>query len=171
MCKVWVPLWMFIAIYSIPYVNSTAFAQQKPTESNDLQYIETVDLRELVNTVRELTKNVSELTKSVNNINTRMTGVETRMTGVETRMTGVETRMTVIEERTTWIRGLLYILLAAIVGAIVTPIILHILSNRGKQNSNIATVNELEKDKNGNQNEPPYDVVTEGELKTEGKIQ
>ena len=171
MCKVWVPLWMFIAIYLILCVNSTAFAQQKPTESNDLQYIETVDLRELVNTVRELTKNVSELTqnqkeltKSVNNINTRMTGVETKMTGVETRMTGIETRMT-------GIRGLLYILLAAIVGAIVTPIILHILSNRGKQNSNIATVNELEKDKNGNQKEPPYDVVTEGELKTEGKIQ
>ncbi|RKU20467.1 hypothetical protein C6501_00085 [Candidatus Poribacteria bacterium] len=48
--------------------------------------------------------------------------------------------MAVIEERTTWIRGLLYILLAAVVGAIVTPIILHILSNRGKQNSNVATV-------------------------------
>ena len=56
MCKVWVPLWMLIAIYLIPCVNPAAFAQQKPTESNDLQYIETVDLRELVNTVRELSQ-------------------------------------------------------------------------------------------------------------------
>ena len=162
--KVWVPLWILIAILIMLCVTSTAFAQQKPTELNDLQYIETVDLRELVDTVKDLTRNIKvlsdnqkELTKSVNHLNTRIAGVETRMA--------------VIEERTVWIRGILYILLAAIVGTIVTPITLYILSNRGKQNSNIATVNELEKDKNENQDEPPYDVVTEDELKTEGEIQ
>ena len=161
MRKVWGTLWMLIAILLMLCVTSTAFAQQKPTEAKDLQYIETVDLRELVNTVKDLTRNVSELTenqkeltKSVNNINTRMVVIETRMA--------------VIEERTTWIKGLLYILLAAIVGAIATPIILHILSNRGKKNASISNVNTLDEVKKENQDETPYDINPEDELQTEG---
>ncbi len=57
-------------------------------------------------------------------------------------MTGVETRMAVIEERTAWIRGLLYLILTAIIGSIVTPITLHILSIRAKWNSDDPKINE-----------------------------
>ncbi len=173
MQRVLIILWIHIFIPLMFGITSIAFAQQEPIEGKELQYVETVDLRVLVKTVKELatnvselTKNQKELTKSVYNISTKMTGIEKGMTGVETRltnvekgMTGVETRLTkvetrvaVIEERTAWIRGLLYIVLAAIVGSIVTPITLHILSIRSKQNSDVAEIKELEKDDGDNQN-------------------
>lgn len=166
MQRVLIILLIHIYILLMSCVTSIAFARQEPTEVKELQYVETVDLRVLVKTVKELatnvselTKNQKELTKSVYNISTKLTGIETGMTGVETGMTGVETRLTkvetrlaVIEERTAWIRGLLYIVLAAIVGSIVTPITLHILSIRSKQNSDVAEINELEKDDGDNQN-------------------
>ena len=169
MRKVLITLWIHVSIPILLCVTSTALAEQESTEVRDLQYVETVDLRELVKTVgelatnvSELTKNQKELTKSVNDLSTRMTGFDTRMTGFDTRMTGVETsitgfdtrmtkvetRMAVIEERTAWIRGLLYLILAAIIGSIVTPITLHILSIRAKKNSDTTKVNEPEKSKN-----------------------
>ncbi len=167
MCKVLSTFWIFIAILLMFCVTPTAFAQQDSTGAKELQYIETVDLRELVNTVKDLTRNVSELTKNQKELTKSVNNINTRMNGVETKMASIETRMAVIEERTTWIRGLLYILLAAIVGAIVTPIILHILSNRGKQNTCVATVNTLDEIENENQVEPPDNVTTEDELQTE----
>lgn len=163
MCKVWNTFWIPIAILLMLCVTSVVFAQQKPTQPKDLQYIETVDLRELVDTVKDLTRNVKvlsdnqkELTKSVNNINTRMAVIETRMA--------------VVEERTTWIRGLLYILLAAIVGAIATPIVLYILSNRGKQNTSVSKINGLDEEKKEKQVETSYDMGDENDLQTEGGI-
>ena len=64
MRKVCSTFWILIAILLILCVTSTAFAQQKPTQAKDLQYIETVDLRELVDSIKGLTTNVSELTKN-----------------------------------------------------------------------------------------------------------
>lgn len=135
MRKVWGTPWILITIFLMFCVTPTAFAQQKPIESNDLQYIETVDLRELANAVKDLTKNVKVLSDNVRELTDNVKKLTKSVDNINTRMA-------VIEERTTWIRGLLYILLAAIVGAIVTPIILHILSNRGKQHTSVATVTE-----------------------------
>ena len=159
MRKVWGTLWMLIAILLMLCVTSTAFAQQKRTEAKDLQYIETVDLRELVNTMKDLTRNVSalsdnqkeltdnikDLTNSVNNINTKIAK---------------------IEERTTWITAILLIILAAIFGGVVT----YFFSNRGKKEKNIPKVNALDEVKKENQDETPYDISTEDDLQIEGGI-
>ncbi len=156
MRKVWNTLWIPIAILLMLCVSSTVFAQQKPTQPKDLQYIETVDLRELIDTVKDLTKNVKvlsdnqkeltdnvkELTKSVNNINTRMA---------------------VVEERTTWITVILLVILAAIFGGVVT----YFFSNRGRKEKRIPTVNTPDEVPKENQGETPYDISAEDELQTQ----
>ena len=167
MGKVLSTFWIFVSILLMFCVTPTAFTQQKPTEVKDLQYVETVDLRELVDTVKDLTRNVKILSDNVKELTDNVKELTKSVNNINTSMNGVETRMAVIEERTTWIRGLLYILLAAIVGTIVTPIILHILSNRGKQNTSIPTVNTFDEVKKENQDEPPDNVTTEDMLKTE----
>ncbi len=152
MRKEWGSLWRLIIIFFVLCVTSTAFAQQKPTETKDLQYIETVDLRELVDTMKDLTRNVGalsdnqkeltdnikDLTNSVNNINTKTAK---------------------IEERTTWITAILLIILAAIFGGVVT----YFFSNRGKKEKSIPKVNALGEVKKENQDETPYDISTEGQ--------
>ncbi|RKU25500.1 hypothetical protein C6497_15605 [Candidatus Poribacteria bacterium] len=157
MRKVWSIFWIPTAILLMLCVTSVVFAQQKPTQPKDLQYIETVDLRELVDAVKDLTRNVKvlsdnqkeltdnvkELTKSVNNINTRMA---------------------VVEERTTWITAILLIILAAIFGGVVT----YFFSNRRKKEKRIPTVNALDEVPKENQDERPYDTRAEDELQTEG---
>ncbi|MDE0315651.1 MAG: hypothetical protein OXM61_12165 [Candidatus Poribacteria bacterium] len=170
MRKVWNTFWIPIATLLMLCVTSTAFAQQKPTQTKDLQYIETVDLRELVDTVKDLTRNVKVLSDNQKELTDNVKELTKSVDNNNTRMAVIETRMAVIEERTTWIRGLLYILLAAIVGAIATPIILYILSNRGKQNTSVSKINGLDEVKKENQVETSYDMGDENDLQTEGGI-
>lgn len=122
MRKEWRTLWRLITILFVLCVTFAASAQQNSTESRELQYTVTVDMQELVNIVKELTRNVSTLTDNQKELSENVKDLTKSMNNINTRMA-------VIEERTTWIRGLLYILLTAIVGAIITPIVLHILSN------------------------------------------
>lgn len=158
MRKIWCTFWMPIIILIMLCVTSTAFAQQKPTEVKDLQYVETVDLRELVQTMKELTRNVKTLSDNQKELTNNVKELTKSVNDTNTRVTAIETRMAVIEERTTWITAILLIVLAAILGGVVT----YFFTNRAKKEKSILEV------KTESQDEIPYDSP-EDELQTEGE--
>lgn len=144
MCKVWNTLRMFIAVPLMLCVLSTAFAQQNPTQLKDLQYIETVDLRELVDTMKDLTTNVSALSDNQKELTDNIKDLTISVNNINTRIAK-------IEERTTWITAILLIILAAIFGGVVT----YFVSNREKKEKNIPKLNSLDEVKKENQDATP----------------
>ena len=170
MHKMWSIFWIPIAILLMLCVTSTAFAQQKPTQPKDLQYVETIDLRDLVDTVKELTRNVQtlsdnqkELTNDVKELTNDVKELTNDVKELTKSVNNTNTRMAVIEERTTWITAILLIILAAIFGGVVT----YFFSKRGKKEKSIPTVNTPDEVPKENKDEIPFAISTEDELQTE----
>ena len=159
MHKMWSIFWIPIAILLMLCVTSTAFAQQKPTQPKDLQYVETVDLRDLVDTVKELTRNVQTLSDNQKELTNDVKELTNDVKELTKSVNNTNTRMAVIEERTTWITAILLIILAAIFGGVVT----YFFSKRGKKEKSIPTVNTPDEVPKENKDEIPFDTRTEEE--------
>ncbi len=119
--------WNVFVIFFIFCVTPATFSQQSNPESSVFKYTETIDLRELSDNIKNLTTNVGQLTESQKQLTESVKNLTTSMNGFNVRIS-------VIEERTVWFRTIQNIILVAIVGGIIMPIILHILSSRNKNN-------------------------------------
>lgn len=156
MRKKWGTLRAFFIILLILCVTSIGYGQQSSTGSPVLQYTETIDLRELSKNINNLTTNIGKLTENQKELTE---SVKT----LTKSMNDFNVRISVIEERTAGLKTIQNIILVAIIGAIITPIILHILSNKNKKNEQtLEHIQEQDTLHDKDENKTEFDLHYEG---------